>query len=381
MILNEILTGIIQKKSDSEKQPFYLYLKDIIRNNCRQFMSIPYANKSIHFASMANANPEFLSIVREEGLSAFVNSIGHARILMSAGYMGSDLVFTASGMDEETMKFVSETGAQVNLDSPSQLKRWKNLFPGKPVGIRCNIGEMTDSRKTHAGWFIGKESRLGFNLAEIEELKGDPIISGLHLYAGTDILDIDYFINCYRQLVKLAAYFPQLSYLNLGGGFGIDEKGENCFDMNAYGLKVTELMNEVSSELGKSIKMILEPGRIIGGNAGYFVCRVTDVKKRNDNIFVGVNASSVQFPRPLMYPDVARHPVVLLRNGRVIKDEALYKTSVYGCSTYSRDFLRKDAELPAAEDGDILVFGNAGSYSASSYLEFLGFPKPKEYFV
>lgn len=381
MILTEKISGIIQEKSDSENLPFYIYQAERIRGNCKQFMSIPYTNKTIHFASMANVNPDFLRIVREEGLSAFVNSVGHARLLISTGYSGSDLVFTASGMDNETMAFVHESGAQVNLDSPSQLRRWKELFPGSPAGIRCNIGEMTDSRKTHAGWFIGKESRLGFNSAEIEVIKGDSVITGLHLYAGTDILDIDYFISCYRQLVKLAEYFPAITYLNLGGGFGIDEKGESCFNMEEYSVRVSDLMNEVSAKMGRPMKLILEPGRIIGGNAGYFVCRVTDIKKREGNIFVGVNASSVQFPRPLMYPDVARHPVAIIRDGRVIKDETLYKTSVYGCSTYSRDFLRTEAELPEAKEGDILVFGNAGSYSASSYLEFLGFPKPKEYFV
>jgi len=198
---------------------------------------------------------------------------------------------------------------------------------------------------------------------------------------GTDILEIDYFINCYRQLVKLAANFPNISYFNLGGGFGIDEKSESSFDIKAYGVKVSGFMNEVCSDIGRQIKMILEPGRIIGGNAGYFVCRVTDVKKRDDNVFIGVNASSVQFPRPLMYPEIARHPVMLIRNGQILNNDIVYKSSVFGCSTYSSDFLRKNVELPLAEIDDIVVFGNAGSYSASSYCEFLGFPKPKEYFI
>jgi diaminopimelate decarboxylase len=140
-------------------------------------------------------------------------------------------------------------------------------------------------------------------------------------------------------------------------------------------------MNVVSEKHGRSIKMILEPGRIIGSSAGYFVCKVTDIKKRNGNILLGVNASSVQFPRPLFYPDTARHPAILLHNREVMNSHETQLTSVYGCSTYSRDFLTRDIQLPHAEIGDIIVLGNAGSYSRSSYTEFLGFPKPKEIFV
>ena len=380
MILNQELTDFIADKVNLENLPCYVYNIKSIRNNCRKFLEIPYPHKSIHFASMANVNPRFLGIVHEEGLSAFANSVNHCKLLISAGFKGSDLVFTSSGMDDDTMNYVNRIGAQVNLDSPSQLKRWKELFPGKYAGIRCNIGEMTNSRITHAGFFIGKESRLGFNIEEIEDLKGDPFIIGLHLYAGTDILDIDYLINCYKQLTRFAGYFPNIQYLNLGGGFGIDNNNESLFEMEEYKVKVTELMYNISSDLNRPIKMILEPGRIIGGNAGYFVCRVTDVKKRH-NYFVGVNASSVQFPRPLLYPEIACHPVILLRNGKIVNTELKHSTSICGCSTYSRDFLCRDVDLPLCEIGDIVVFGNAGSYSASSCLEFLGFTKPGEYFI
>jgi diaminopimelate decarboxylase len=381
MLMKQELIDFIVDKLNSEKLPFYLYNEESLRNNCRKFIGIPYPHKSIHFASMANVNPRFLGIVREEGLSAFANSVNHCNILIDAGFEGSDLVFTSSGMDDETMIYVNRIGARVNLDSPSQLKRWKELFPSEHVGIRCNIGEMTGSRITHAGYFIGNESRLGFNITEIKDLKGDPFIIGLHLYVGTYIFEIDYLIDCYRQLISLAGNFPNIKYLNLGGGFGIDNENKTSFDMEEYKVRVSELMYKVSSDLHKTIKLILEPGRIIGCDAGYFACRVTDVKKRSNNFFVGVNASSVQFPRPLLYPDLPNHPVELLRNGQIVEKDIKYKTSVFGCSTYSRDFLCKDADLPLCEIGDIVVFGNAGSYSSSSYLEFLGFTKPGEYFI
>ena len=140
-------------------------------------------------------------------------------------------------------------------------------------------------------------------------------------------------------------------------------------------------MSEVSHRRGSSLRLILEPGRIIGGDAGFFVCNVTDVKKRENNRLIGVNASTVQFSRPLLYPEIANHPVMIIRDGVQLISDTLNPTSIYGCSTYSRDLFSKNARLPELEIGDIVVFGNAGSYSASSHSQFLGFPKPEEYFI
>jgi diaminopimelate decarboxylase len=141
------------------------------------------------------------------------------------------------------------------------------------------------------------------------------------------------------------------------------------------------LMEEVSLKRERSIKLILEPGRIIGGEAGYFVCQVTDVKEREDRIFVGVNASTAQFTRPLIYPESANHPVNIIRNGSLLEEENKVNTTIYGCSTYSSDIFCKDKRLPHLSIGDQVIFANAGSYCASSYCEFLGFDKPKEVFI
>ena len=381
MILTDKVIQLISNKAVSEFRPFYIYDEEKIADHCKMFHSIPYANKSIHFASMANINHSFLKIVKREKLSVFVNSIGHLKAVMEAGFEGNEIIFTASAMDNSTMKIAHEKGLQVNLDSPEQLKQWNNLFPGSKVGIRCNIGESVKPHQTHAGYFIGKESRLGFTHEEILEQAENESINGLHLYAGTDIFDIDYLLSCYEELSKYMKFFPSLEYLNFGGGFGVTEDDSEIFDFPEYSRRVTELMERLSIDARKSLKMILEPGRIIGGDAGFFVSRVTDVKNRENDVYIGVNASSVQFPRPLLYPETAVHPAVVMRKSIQVMDENMKNSSVYGCSTYSRDFLVRNIQLPKVEIGDIIVLGNAGSYCASSYTQFLGFDKPGEFFV
>ena len=381
MILKNDILNFINTKGDKDFDPYYIYDSDVIREHCRTFQNISYSNKSIHFASMANINPQFLRIVREEKINIFVNSLMHLASVQEAGFRNMEIIFTSSALTGKTMQTAHHSGVHLNLDSPNQLELWLKLFPGEPVGIRCNIGDNVTPYTSHAGSFIGSESRLGFTREEIEQIADKSVINCLHLYAGTDIFDIDYFINCYKELLNIADDFPNLTCLNFGGGFGVSENGEIRFDFSEYNKRLTQLMLEVSHRKNTSLKLILEPGRIIGGEAGFFVCNITDVKKRGDNRLAGVNASTVQFSRPLMYPEIANHPVVIIRDEVPLNIETLFPTTIYGCSTYSRDLFSRMIQLPELEIGDTVVLGNAGSYSASSYSHFLGFPHPEEYFV
>lgn len=361
-------------------EPFYLYDAGTIRSMCRKFAALPFPGCSVHFACMANAHPTFLGIVKDEGLSLFVNSLPHLRHALALGFAGDQIIFTASAMDEATMWAVRDAGAMVNLDSLNQVARWQQMFPGTPFGIRCNIGGLIEAKKTRGGYFIGPESRLGMTPEEFLSLAGNRQIAGLHLYAGTDITDIDYFSRCYDILADFAVQFPALTYLDVGGGFGLHDEDGREFDLLRYGIMADAFMKHVSRKLGRPIRLILEPGRLIGARAGWFVCRVIDIKQRGTRQLIGVNASSVQFPRPLFYPDSARHPVTLLHADATLNGKPVHPASVCGCSTYSRDFLAHDVILPRAETGDIIVFGDAGSYCAAAYTHFLGFPQPREIF-
>jgi len=381
MFLKEKLLRYISEREEISSAPYYLYDTGMIREHCMAFSRIEYKEKEIHFATMANIHSDFLKIVREEGLGVFVNSLIHLEEVIKAGFEGEKMIFTSSGQSRENMLAAGQHGVQVNLDSPAQLEQWRQLFPGVPAGIRCNIGDQIDASVNHAGAFIGKNSRLGFTLEEISQIDHKSGIKGLHLYAGTDIFDLDYLFSCYEALVEISRDFPSIEYLNFGGGFGVAENDEKQFDFETYGRRLTALMESVSNSKGKKIKLILEPGRIIGGAAGYFVCKVTDIKERGDIRLVGVNASVAQFSRPLLYPDMARHPVNIIRNGQVLHESEHQLHTIFGCSTYSRDILRSKIELPQVNTGDLLVFGNAGSYCASSYCQFLGFPKPEEFFL
>lgn len=381
MILSHNLLDFISENNRKEFEPYYLFDSDEIKKYCRTFQNISYKNKSIHFATMANINSDFLRLIKKENTNVFVNSMGHLKQVMEVGYKGHEIIFTSSAMTEKTMKTIKINGIRTYLDSPMQLRRWSKLNPDTPVGIRCNIGDSIKPYSNHAGAFIGKKSRLGFSIEEINQISDKSKITSIHIYVGTDITDITYFMNCYSALIKIAKNFPNLNSLNFGGGFGVLENGEKAFDIDEYNSQLNKLMEEASKCLDRDLNIILEPGRIIGANSGYFVCNISDIKKKDDSILIGVNASIAQFPRPLMYPGIALHPVQVVRDGKVLSGKEQHVSIIYGNSTYSRDIFRKDIYLPEIETGDILVFGNAGAYSSSSYSEFLGFEKPEEYFI
>ncbi|MBN1895543.1 hypothetical protein JW906_13680 [bacterium] len=380
LVLDSSIERKIRQLCDSIQDPFYLYDTDRIVRNCSLFTKIPYEPKSIHFAMMANASPEFIRIVKDAGLNIFVNSMLHLEIALEAGYTGDSILFAASAMRPQDMKSIEACGATLILDSLSQLDQWVSLFPDKKIGIRCNIGDQVVPRKTLAGYFIGKESRLGLRSEELQRIANHPAIAGLHVYVGTNITDIDYFLNCYQQIIGLTELFPDIQFLDFGGGFGLCEDGTHSLDMVRYTDEINGMMKKISNRLGRSVRLLLEPGRIIGGDAGYFVCVVTDVKNNRDRLLVGVNASVVQFPRPLFYPDEAVHPVACLRRDPAHSVPSLRVCTIFGCSTYSRDFLARDVLIPRPEIGDIVVFGFAGCYCATAHTHFLGFQAAMEIF-
>jgi diaminopimelate decarboxylase len=380
-LINGHLLEKIREYTDAGNTPFYVYDTKRIQENCREFLNIPYTPLSVNYAMMANSNFRFLNIIKQAGLKIFVNSLLHLEMALDLKFRGDEIIYAASAMDESTMRQVKSSGAKLILDSIGQFELWQSLFPDAGIGLRCNIGELVVPRKTTGGHFIGNQSRLGLTMDTIYSLKGNPGISGLHIYVGTNIPEIDYFLDCYKHVLNMAEFFPKLEYIDFGGGFGSGEIVKKSFDIHTYGRKVTELMNDITSISGRKISLILEPGRIIGADAGYFVCKITDIKMRNNQQLIGVNASSVQFPRPLFYPDNAFHPVSIVSRFNTASDKTGRLSSIYGCSTYSLDYLARDVVLPQAHIGDIVILGHAGSYCSTAHTSFLGFPKAEEYFI
>lgn len=145
----------------------------------------------------------------------------------NVGFEAEKIVFTASSIFKGMIHKIHDENILVTLDSLSQLAYWFENFPNKSVGIRWNIDNIElEPKISRAGYFIGENSRLGLTIEEIQSIKNKDKINGLHIYVGTDITDVDYFLGFYNVLIGLSKDFPNLEYLDFGGGFGICEENK-----------------------------------------------------------------------------------------------------------------------------------------------------------
>ncbi len=372
----------IQKIVRKYGAPLYIYDKQQLERRLEEIISIPYGPAKIFAATMANSSPALLKLYKNYGLGVFVNSIKHMALCKRAGFRGENIMWTSTGMTKHQMQAAISEGTMLNLDSVSQLELYGSLHRGGRVGLRVNIGDMPDN-ETYAGVFVGKKSRIGILPSEVKEVKRvikkhTLSIIGLHVYLGTDISRVSHFKLGIHLLSRFISCFEDLEYIDLGGGFALPEgKG---FDFKEYGTTITNLMVGVSEEYKKRFTLILEPGRVLAGDAGYFVTRVTDVKLRHDFKYIFVEGSSAIFPRPLLYPQLPNSPHYVLGKDRCQK---MTNVNICGSTTYSRDFLaRASNRVPKnIAIGDIVVFGNAGSYAYSSRTDFLGIEIPMQVLV
>jgi diaminopimelate decarboxylase len=373
--------GVVDAVVEKFGTPCYIYDERSILNSLSRFESIPYSNKSIHFATMANNNPQLLALIRERGLKVFVNSAKHLALARTGGFDYADIIYTATGVTEHTLRHLIQRGVEINIDSLPQLEMFgrltQELNGRRAVGIRVNIAE-----NTRGDVFSGEESRIGIYTSQFPDVHRVAAsfgltISGVHVYLGTDIADYTYLLTGTEQILSVAEAFPDLEYVDLGGGFPTEGMHGVNFDYQSYGRKVSEIFVKYSEKFGRSIKLILEPGRALFGDSAIFCTRVVDLKDRPDRLIIGCDASVSLFPRPLMYDEY--HSVYA--NGKADSTPLAKRADVVGSTTYSRDYLAKNVALPAVDVEDILCFEHAGSYCFALTTQFLGQFTPAEILI
>jgi diaminopimelate decarboxylase len=328
---------------------------------------------------MANDHPQILACIRREGIGAFVNSERHLTLALEAGFRPPDIIYAASNMTRDELAARVRAGVNLVLDSLGQLETLASLRAGGlDIGVRLNVGSALDKRDvrpdpSYRFGILQQEIAAAVSLARRAGLR----IVGAHSYFGTDIRDPRTLLRGLDRLAQAAAALPDLRYLDVGGGFGVpDSLNEPEFDLGAYGRGAADLLRDVEHRLRRPIDVYVEPGRYLTSDCGYFFVRVVDRKLRPDRVFVGTNASIAGFPRPLLYPDVAKHPCTIV-GGEARRP---HSTPVWVCgnSTYSQDFFARGIALPLPNVGETLVFQNAGAYGRSMVTRFLGKEMPQE---
>jgi diaminopimelate decarboxylase len=351
----------------------YVYDLNRLRLRCRLVERLSVGRKRIFFATMANDHPEILACIRDSGLGVFVNSPLHLELVLGLGFEPAKIIYAASNMIAEEMQRCVAQRVNLVLDSLEQIHTLCDIASDVQIGIRLNVGSALDRTElrhdpSYRFGLVAEELPPAVDLATRRGIR----IVGAHSYLGTDVMQPTVLLQGLERLGLAAAGLPDLRYLDVGGGFGVpDVLGDAEFDLWLYGRAAAELMRRHERRLGRPLELYIEPGRYLVADSGYFFVKVVECKVREDRVFVGTNGSVAEFPRPLVYPERARHPCEIVGADR---DESTYRYPAFVCgnTTYSQDFLARDVALPLPRPGDILVFHNAGAYGRSMSTRFLG---------
>ena len=343
--------------------PYYYYDLDKIVNNINAYKKLTEDNVRILYATMANARTEILRSIKKGGIGVFVNSISHFNNSLEADIAPNDIVFAGSGHNNQLIRHIASLGVNYHADSLEQLKTYTKFNPKGKTGLRVNVGSLLQDSE------LDPAPRLGMILSEIDiAVKSYPQnVSTLHVYVGTNLLDAEMHCKCLKALLKLANNYGCISDIDLGGGFAFAPGDSH--DQGMWNT-VLDVWKSLDNNNGK-LQLTIEPGRSIVRTAGKFFVTVTDVKKRNGDVFVMVDTSGTWFPRKIVH-DIDEDIVSIVGKEKHQNDTL---THICGSTTFSKDFL-SISMMPELSVGDVICFNAAGAYNESMHLDFLGMPQP-----
>jgi diaminopimelate decarboxylase len=347
--------------------PFYVYSAATLRRHVRvmreAFEGIPTL---IAYAMKANSNQAVLKVIAGEGAGADVVSGGELERAVAAGIPPEKIVFSGVGKTVAEMRRGLELGIKCfNLESEPELERLSEIAAamGKVAPVSVRINPDVDAR-THAKISTGKKGdkfgipygRAGEVYGHIAALPGVEAV-GVDMHIGSQITDMAPFDNACRlmaQLVgELRAQGHSIDHIDVGGGLGIP------YDPEADAPPLpAEYAKVVRRNLGKlDAELVLEPGRLIVGNAGILVTRVEYVKE-GEKTFVIVDAAMNDLIRPTLYE--AHHEIQPVRHSNLPPITA----DVVGPVCESGDYIALGRRMPGVKQGDLLSVMTAGAYGA-----------------
>jgi len=335
----------------------YVYDRDSIEAAIASLKSLR-AVDAVFYAMKANPNREILKLVQDRGLSFECVSPGEiARVLeLFPSIDRKRILFTPNFAPRAEYEHALEQGVWVTLDNLFPLRNWAKSFKGKDVFVRVDTGQGRGHHE-HVRT-AGAHSKFGVPLFEIDELvelvaRAGARVVGFHAHTGSGVLNTDAWLDTGKQLLKLLERFPDVRYIDVGGGLGVPEKsGQPGIDLRALDARLAEVKQGCGDR-----QLWLEPGRFIVAQAGVLLARVTQTKGKGDVQYVGVATGMNSLIRPALYG--AYHDIVnLTRLGK----PATELVTVVGPICETGDRLGSDRLLPPAKENDVLLIANAGAY-------------------
>lgn len=323
----------------------------------------------ICYSVKANSNLAILKALVDKGAGLDIVSGGELFRALKAGCPAEKIVYASVGKTDKEIEEAIKRGILFfNVESLPELENInriaKRLNKVRQVAIRINPDV---EAKTHKFISTGKiTNKFGIDLDNaykillLREDFSNIKISGLHIHIGSQITESAPFVAAIRKITDFIQRLKKegiaLEYFNIGGGLGIIYNRETPQTAPKYAQKILPYLKKTG------LKIILEPGRFIVGNAGILVTKVLYIKTTPKKKFVIVDAGMNDLIRPALYD--AYHQILPLR-ATSYKLRATEKVDVVGPICESADFFAKERRVPKVKEGDYLAIMSAGAYGFS----------------
>jgi len=352
--------------------PVYIYSARTLRRHFRAMRdAFKGSDTIICFAMKALSNLSILRLFNDLGAGFDIVSAGELMRCLKVGADPGKIVFSGVGKTENEIETALNANIlMINVESRPELHRVsevaRRLHRNACVSLRVNPDL---DPGTHPHISTGhRDSKFGVPLSQVgeyyAEARGLPNLelAGLSTHIGSQITQTAPFVEAAYKLAAivrdLSADGVALKYLDLGGGLGIPYQEEPPAPAEYAAALLGPLR-----DLG--VKIIIEPGRVLVGNAGILLTRVVYVKETDVKRFVVVDAAMNDLIRPVLYD--AYHEI---RPVEQRPDASMQTADVVGPVCESGDFFARQRELPDVQAGDLLAVMSAGAYGfvmASNY--------------
>jgi diaminopimelate decarboxylase len=377
--------------------PLYVYSQRTLTDHFQKLdRALAPLDHLVCFAMKANSNLSVIRTLANLGSGFDIVSGGELQRVIAAGGDPRRCVFAGVGKTEAEIEFALHRGIySFNVESEPELLRINRIAARlkkiAPVAVRVNPGV---DAYTHAKITTGTyENKFGIQFEQVEGVYARASklknlrLRGLQMHIGSQITETTPFEQAVRKVLPLLKRLKEkcpLEFFSVGGGLGIVYKpalasgaaawwktaaAKNILTPQKYAGRLVPLLQPLS------LKILIEPGRFIAGNAGILVARVEFVKKTGRKNFVIVDTAMNDLIRPAFYD--AYHEIVPLTR----KNGAPISSDVVGPICESSDFFCKDRPLPKVGEGDYLALLSAGAYGFAQASNYNTRPRAAEILV
>ena len=373
----------VQRIAREVGTPAYIYSLATLKRHYRVFdQAFARLSHLVCFSMKSNSNLAVLRAFVKEGGGFDIVSAGELFRALKAGADPKKIVFSGVGKKKAEIEYALNAGILMfNVESEQELTVLDEIARGvekkAPISLRVNPDV---DPKTHPYISTGmKKSKFGIDIKRSLKVYKRALslthleVIGVDCHIGSQLTTIPPFVDALSRVKvfveALRKEGARIRYLDLGGGLGIRYKDEEPPHPEEYAGALIQGLG------GLDVTLILEPGRVVVGNAGILVTEVLYLKEGEEKTFVVVDGGMNDLIRPALYGSYqAIRPVVERKREMIVAD-------VVGPICESGDFFAKDREISRPQEGDLLAVMSAGAYGFTMSSNYNSRPRAPEILV